>query len=134
APDALIADLPDLYIYKVDVVGEGLVARRRGMSTLIDHMVPPFTRGGLYPELAALAELVSDYEKNEGKNPELASAYLEGIREKVLALGIAKDLSLDLAKAGSLDEATIHRVENQLMALKGQNIPYGLHAFGRTPE
>ncbi|MEP7310867.1 MAG: cobaltochelatase subunit CobN [Acidobacteriota bacterium] len=134
APDALIADLPDLYIYNVDVVGEGLVARRRGMATLIDHMVPPFTKGGLYPELAALAELVSDYEKNEGKNPELATAYLERIREKVIALGIAKDLSLDLAQPGSLDEATIHRVENQLMELKGQNIPFGLHAFGRTPD
>jgi cobaltochelatase CobN len=134
APDALIADLPDLYIYNVDVVGEGLVARRRGMATLIDHMVPPFTKGGLYPELAALAELVSDYEKNEGKNPELATAYLEKVRAKVMALGIAKDLSLDLTREGSLDEATIHRVENQLMELKGQNIPFGLHAFGRTPE
>src|SRR4029077_16001436 len=134
APDALIADLPDLYIYNVDVVGEGLVARRVALAPLIAHMVPPLTKGGLYPELAALAELVSDYEKNEGKNPELATAYLERIREKVVALGIAKDLSLDLAKAGSFDEATIHRVENQLMELKGQNIPYGLHAFGRTPE
>jgi cobaltochelatase CobN len=52
----------------------------------------------------------------------------------VIALGIAKDLSLDLAKPDSLDEAAIHRVENQLMELKGQNIPYGLHAFGRTPD
>ncbi|HTQ99053.1 MAG TPA: cobaltochelatase subunit CobN, partial [Candidatus Acidoferrum sp.] len=41
ASDALMADIPDLYIYNVDVVGEGLVARRRGMATLIDHMVPP---------------------------------------------------------------------------------------------
>ena len=63
APDALIADLPDLYIYNVDVVGEGLVARRRGMATLIDHMVPPFKKGGLYPELAALGETISDYER-----------------------------------------------------------------------
>ena len=51
APDALIADLPDLYIYNVDVVGEGLVARRRGMATLVDHMVPPFKKGGLMPSL-----------------------------------------------------------------------------------
>ena len=45
ASDALIADLPDIYIYNVDVVGEGLVARRRGMATLVDHMVPPFVKG-----------------------------------------------------------------------------------------
>ena len=134
APDALIADLPDLYIYNVDVVGEGLVARRRGMAALVDHMVPPFKKGGLYPALAALNELISDYSKNEGKNAELATIYLERIREQVVALGIAKDLSLDLAKAGSLDEETIHRIEGHLIELKGQNIPFGLHAFGRVPE
>jgi cobaltochelatase CobN len=134
APDALIADLPDLYIYNVDVVGEGLVARRRGMATLIDHMVPPFKKGGLYAELAALSETISDYDLNQSKNPELSSSFLERIREQVVALGIAKDLSLDLSKAENLDEATLHRLENHLLELKGQNIPYGLHTFGRTPE
>ena len=74
APDALIADLPDIYIYNVDVVGEGLVARRRGMATLVDHMVPPFKKGGLYPELAALSEAINDYDVNIEKNPELANA------------------------------------------------------------
>jgi cobaltochelatase CobN len=134
APDALIADLPDLYIYNVDVVGEGLVARRRGMATLIDHMVPPFRKGGLYAELAALAETISDYDANRSKNPELASAIEKRIREQVLALGIAKDLGLDLSGGRPVDEATLHRIENHLLELKSQNIPYGLHAFGRVPE
>jgi cobaltochelatase CobN len=133
APDALIADLPDIYIYNVDVVGEGLVARRRGMAALVDHMVPPFTKGGLYPQLAALNELIADYEKNEGKNIELAKTYLERIRERVQALGIAKDLSLDVTTAASFDGETVHRIETHLIELKAQNIPYGLHAFGRTP-
>lgn len=134
APDALIADLPDLYIYNVDVVGEGLVARRRGMATLVDHMVPPFKKGGLYAELAALAELISDHESNQSKNLDLAKVIAGKIREQIVELGIAKDLSLDLSKPDSLDEETLHRVENHLLELKGQSIPYGLHAFGRTPE
>jgi cobaltochelatase CobN len=134
APDALIADLPDLYIYNVDVVGEGLVARRRGMATLVDHMVPPFKKGGLYAGLAALSETISDYESNRSKNAALANSLAERIREQAIALGIAKDLSLDLSKAGALDEETLHRIENHLLELKGQNIPYGLHTFGRVPE
>ena len=56
--------MPDIYIYNVDVVGEGLVARRRGMATLVDHMVPPFKKGGLYAELAALSETINDYDSN----------------------------------------------------------------------
>jgi len=132
APDALIADLPDIYVYNVDVVGEGLVARRRGMATLVDHMVPPFRKGGLYAELAALSESINDHSVNESKNPQLAAAYGETIREQVVKLGLAKDLGLDPTRP--LDDAAIHRVENQLLALKNENIPYGLHTFGLTPD
>lgn len=132
APDALIADLPDLYVYNVDVVGEGLVARRRGMAALVDHMVPPFTQGGLYPELARLAETINDHTLNESKNPQLAAAYNEQIREQALQLGIAKDLGLDLAS--SIDDATIHEIEAHLVELKQQNIPYGMHTLGVAPS
>jgi cobaltochelatase CobN len=132
APDALIADLPDIYIYNVDVVGEGLVARRRGMAALVDHMVPPFKKGGLYAELAALNETINDYSINESKNPEGLKAYAERIREQVEQLGIAKDLGLDMSK--DVDEVMVHAVQDHLLNLKEQNIPYGLHTFGKTPE
>ncbi len=134
APDALIADLPDIYIYNVDVVGEGLVARRRGMATLVDHMVPPFIKGGLYPELAALSEAINDFDVNLHKNPELAQATADRIRKQVIDLGIAKDMGLDLSKPSSLDDQTLHRIQDHMVELRSQNIPYGLHAFGRTPE
>jgi cobaltochelatase CobN len=134
APDALIADVPHLYIYNVDVVGEGLVARRRSMATLVDHMVPPFKKGGLYPELAELGERINDFDTSLHKSPELAKAVGEQIRQKVVALGLAKDLGLDLEKAGSLTDEVVHTVQDHLLQLKGQNIPYGLHTFGRVPE
>ena len=134
APDALMSDLPDIYIYNVDVVGEGLVARRRGMATLVDHMVPPFKKGGLYKELAELSETITDFGKRQNDNPELARAYSERIRTQLIALGIAKDLGLKLDKPGSVNDEVIHEVEEHLIMLKGQNIPYGLHTFGKTPE
>jgi cobaltochelatase CobN len=134
APDALIADLPHLYIYNVDVVGEGLVARRRGMAALVDHMVPPFKKGGLYPELAALGEQINDYHTSLHKNPELTSAVGERIRTQVIAMGLAKDLSLDLSAPNSLTDEATHKIQDHLLFLKGQNIPYGLHTFGRTPD
>ena len=134
APDALMSDMPDIYIYNVDVVGEGLVARRRGMATLVDHMVPPFRKGGLYPELAALGELINDYDVSLHKNPELAKAVAGRLREQVVSLGIAKDLGLRLTKPDDLTDEIVHRIQDHLIALKGQNIPYGLHTFGRVPE
>ena len=132
--DALIADLPNIYVYNVDVVGEGLVARRRSAATLIDHMVPPFRKGGLYAELAELSERINDYDQNLHKNEQLVEAVSDQIRELVTGLGIAKDLGLDLSAPGSLDDTTVHRIQDHLFSLRDQNIPWGLHAFGRTPE
>lgn len=132
-PDALMADMPDIYVYNVDVVGEGLVARRRGMATLVDHMVPPFKQGGLYPELAALAETISDYGVNQSKNLELAKAYGAKLVEQAVKLGLTKDLGIKLTSAEDLNDQVVHEIEEHLDALKSENIPYGLHALGRVP-
>ena len=134
APDALMADLPDLYIYNVDVVGEGLVARRRGMATLLDHMVPPFATSELLPELAELSESINDYHNNLRKNERLAAAYADQIREQATALGMVKDLDVEFGTGGELDHDVLHVIEEYMVELRGQHIPYGLHAFGRTPE
>jgi cobaltochelatase CobN len=132
APDALIGDMPDVYIYNVDVVGEGLVARRRGMAELVDHMVPPFKPGGLTAELAKLSESMNDQSRNETKNPQLAETYLEQVRQEAIKLGIAKDVGLD--KKPHWTDEDVHKIEDYLFELKDQKIPYGLHAFGRTPS
>ncbi|MDX9875743.1 MAG: cobaltochelatase subunit CobN, partial [Spongiibacteraceae bacterium] len=133
APDALIGDLPNLYVYNVDVVGEGLVARRRGMATLIDHMVPPFVTGGLYGDIAKLNEDISRYDANLHKNPDLAEAYADDVRKQIIALGIARDLGLDLDDPDNFDHDTVHLIQDHLIELRSQYIPYGLHTFGRLP-
>ncbi len=133
APDALIADLPNIYIYNVDVVGEGLVSRRRGAAALVDHMTPPFEKGGIYGELADLNELIKDYQVNEGKNPELTAIYAGQIRDSAMQLGLGKPLGLDLASLESLDTDQVALIQDHLLELQSQNIPYGLHTFGRLP-
>ncbi len=134
ASDALIADIPNLYIYNVDVVGEGLVARRRSMATLIDHMVPSFVAGGLYPELAALGESINDYDINIEKNPELAEAFAGQLVQQVIDLGIDKALDLELAGKTYIEHEQVHQIMDYLLTLKEQYIPFGLHAFGRLPD
>ena len=104
-------DMPDLYIYNVDVVGEGLVARRRGMATLIDHMVPPFKKGGLYPELAEL--------ERDDQRLRQATEQQPRAGERLSASGSGQQLidarhrqgsrSRTVDKPGSLNEAVIHQ-------------------------
>lgn len=136
ASDALIGALPNLYIYNVDVVGEGLVARRRGMATLIDHMVPSFVQGDLYPELATLSESITDYHRNLYQNPQLALAYAGDIISQLVRHGFDQSLGMDLnlEDPASLTHEHIHEIESYLLELKEQFIPFGLHAFGRLPD
>ena len=51
SPEILAGDLPIMYIYNMDVVGEGLVAKRRGAGIIIDHLTPAMGEAGLSPEL-----------------------------------------------------------------------------------
>ena len=133
APEALISDIPHFYIYNVDVVGEGLVARRRSAATLVDHMVPPFVKGGIYAELAELSDRIDSYQVNLTKNPQLAAVYAENIRNAVKELGIEVVLGLDSADQAISDEA-LHAIGEYIEKLKRQNIPYGMHTFGHLPS
>ncbi|MFQ5813932.1 MAG: cobaltochelatase subunit CobN, partial [Anaerolineae bacterium] len=121
-PEALIQDLPDIYPYIVDVVGEGLQAKRRGAAVIIDHMIPPLKKGGLYKEYAELNELISDHDVALQKNPTLAKEYVEEIKKTVLQLGLAKDLEIEeRIKEKGIDHETIHEIEEYLQELKEKN-------------
>ncbi|NTW48886.1 MAG: DUF3479 domain-containing protein, partial [Chlorobiales bacterium] len=60
-PDALLGEVPHLYIYPVNNPSEANIAKRRGYATMISHAVPPLSRAGLYKELPALKEMLNDY-------------------------------------------------------------------------
>jgi cobaltochelatase CobN len=132
APDVMISDLPNVYLYNVDVVGEGLVAKRRGMASIVDHMIPPLKKGGLYGDYARVSELANDYESAIHKSPRLAAAIAEELRDKLDALGVSKELGLS-ERAKPLTHDDSHRIEDYFSNLKNQNMPYGLHTFGWTP-
>lgn len=132
APDLMIAELPNIYLYNVDVVGEGLVAKRRGMANIVDHMIPPLKKGGLYGEYAEVSELANDYESAIHKSPRLAAGIEKELRDKLDALGVSKELGLtDRIKPWTHEDS--HRIEDYFSSLKNQNMPYGLHTFGWQP-
>lgn len=142
APEALIQDLPVIYPYIVDDVGEGLVAKRRGAAVIIDHMIPPLKKGGLYHEYAELEELVSSHDQALEQGAEQARQYQENIIKKVKELGIDKDIDISEflnadAKEGvphKFDHEIIHEIEEFLKEMKELNMPYGLHTFGNAPD
>ncbi len=128
-PEVLITDIPNIYPYIVDDVGEALQAKRRGRGVIIDHLIPVIKKSGLYKEYADLYEKIQRYNRSKAGGSVTAHAEFEGILSGVKKLGIDQDLGIE-----QLDEDTIEEVEHYLLELKQSFMPYGLHTFGVSPS
>lgn len=128
-PEALIQDLPNIYPYIVDNVGEGLQAKRRGMAVIIDHMTPPFDKAGMNKELKELAALISDYNTAKVKSASLAQTRLEEINSLARKIGILTDLKLK-----EITNKEIEELDDYIKDISEKRTPFGLHTFGKSPE
>ncbi|MGQ3683993.1 MAG: cobaltochelatase subunit CobN [Candidatus Loosdrechtia sp.] len=129
-PEALIQDLPNIYPYIVDNVGEGLQAKRRGMAVIIDHMTPPFDKAGMNKELRELRALINDYNVSKDKSQYLAEVKLSEINKQARKTGILTDLKLRHIET----EDEIEELEHYIKEIAEKQTPFGLHTFGKLPE
>ena len=134
--EVLAGDLHIVYPYIVDDVGEGIVAKRRGMATVVDHLTPALGDAGLSPELTELHDLLARWRLARGTNPERADEIAGRIDSAVVKRG----LDLDLADRGWSDadagnpNARFAALEDYITQVSDQTIPLGLHTFGVSPS
>ncbi|MGL6159407.1 cobaltochelatase subunit CobN [Microbulbifer sp.] len=137
----IASDIPGIYPYIVDGVGEGIQAKRRGLAVMVDHLTPPLEHTPLYDDLLQLRQLVESFEVNhDAGNPTLTSRLVQQIRDKVDALELrdelAQAMSAELAVMGIGfdevdDDMLVHEVGHYLTSLQERFMPLGLHVFGR---
>ncbi|MDR2350839.1 MAG: cobaltochelatase subunit CobN [Deltaproteobacteria bacterium] len=128
-PEVLMQDIPDIYPYIVDDVGEGIQAKRRGRAVIVSHLTPPLVVAGAYAEYEELKDLVASYENAVAVEAPTSSEYLAEIAEITEKLGIAKDLGLEkIDGPGAVAELGVY-----LEYLATADVPYGLHTFGNSP-
>jgi len=127
-PEALIGNIPNLYPYNVDVVGEGLQAKRRGRAVIIDHLTPAIREAGLHHEYSDLYTKINNYRQTVGMGSGADSAKFEEIVKVVKQVGIDRDLGIE-----HFDIASLAQVEDYLLEIKKNFMPYGLHTFGQSP-
>jgi cobaltochelatase CobN len=126
----MVTDIPNVYPYIMDDVGEGLQAKRRGRGVIIDHLTPPLVVAEGYREYLDLAALCAQYEQAATFGADTSGAYLKQIGELAARIGLDKDMGLDGVKNG--DDVTA--IAQHLEYLAKGTVPYGLHTFGRSPE
>ena len=141
---AIIAsDLPGIYPYIVDGVGEGIQAKRRGLAVMIDHLTPPLATTPLYEELLQLRQLIESFEAASSGDSPTKSRAVASIRQLIETLNLQAELSKimedelrirGITFAQVDDEMLVHEVGHYLTKMQESFMPLGLHVFGRDWE
>lgn len=140
-PIAALDDLPSIYPYIVDGVGEGIQAKRRGLAVMVDHLTPPLDSTELYDQLLELRQLVESFEAAPSSAATLRERAVAGIKELVDVLKLEDELvesmagELDVRGVTTFDqvddELLVHEVGHYLTKLQEDFMPLGLHTFGQ---
>ncbi|MCC6211705.1 MAG: cobaltochelatase subunit CobN [Burkholderiales bacterium] len=132
--DALlpVGDLPVIYPYIVDDVGEAVQAKRRGRALTLSHQTAPFAPAGLHNELNGLHALVHEWQ-NLTEGPVRAKT-----GERILAqagkLHFHRDLGISDAQAKRDFPAFLQRLHDWLHELALASQPQGMHTLGATQD
>ncbi|MBI5898827.1 MAG: cobaltochelatase subunit CobN [Rhodocyclales bacterium] len=131
-PLLALGDLPVIYPYIVDNIGEATQAKRRGRATIISHQTPPFAPAGLHQALTEIHDLLHAWlAQDEGAVKEQQKAeFIRLTRQQ----HIEKDLAWDEARIERDFRGYIDAVHDHLHELARTAQPMGLHTFGRGAD
>ena len=133
-PAIMAGDIPVIYPYVMDGMGEGMQAKRRGNAAIIDHLIPPVISAGLYGNYSTLSSKITAYHTSATESESLEQAHLQEIIDLVIDLGIDEQVNMALSQNNETIDAFLDEVDDVLSDLKGQSMPYGLHILGEAPQ
>jgi cobaltochelatase CobN len=129
-PFLAVGDVPVVYPYIIDDVGEALQAKRRGRATIVSHQTPSFRPAGLHTELNATHDLLHQYlGQDEGG---VRDALRRDLLRRAAELHLYEDMGWPRARAEANFADWLTALHDHLHALAAQLQPYGLHSFGEN--
>ena len=123
APLVLRGNIPEIYPYISDGIGEGIVAKRRAQAVMIDHLVP-FLKAPA--DVKLLPELREKLAACQSADPNVLAQRRQALRETALRAGLLKRLRME-------EPGWYHRLEDYVESASAP-APFGLHTFGQSPE
>jgi len=132
-PDALLGEVPHIYIYPVNNPSESTIAKRRGLATMVSHVVPPLSRAGLYKELPALKDLLVDFRERYLTVSSESSGEGSGIEEAIMQKAELLNLTDDCPRRESEGFGDfVSRLYIYIAELENRLISNSLHVFGEA--
>ena len=128
-PDALLGEIPHFYIYPINNPSESSIAKRRGLATMVSHVVPPLSRAGLYKELPALKDFLADYRERRLDKSADAEELETAIMQKAELLNLTDDCP---RREGESFSDFVSRLYSYVLELENRLISSSLHVFGES--
>ncbi len=130
-PFAAIGDVPVIYPYIVDNIGEALQTKRRGRAVNITHQTPPFAPAGLHAALNEIHDLLHAWQRqDEGAVKEkIAVDLLKRAKKERMD----KDMGWDEKRISVNLPGFVDELHNHLHELAQTAQPLGLHTLGTPP-
>ncbi len=130
-PDVAAGELPCLYIYNADNPPEGVVAKRRGLAALVDHLQTVMVPSGLYGELEELDREIAEWRKVRGVEPGRAHQLQHRIERLLQDTGLVRSLRLP---DDAPFEERVQEAHDALTLIRDSWIRDGMHVFGTLPR
>ena len=131
-PMLAIGDVPVVYPYIADNIGEALQAKRRGRATILSHQTPPFRPAGLHDALTHIHDLLHAWiNQDEGAVKERIKADLLAAVKKQR---MERDMGWTLERAAAEFPTFVDALHGHLHELAEMAQPLGLHTLGRAPD
>ncbi|MWL88917.1 cobaltochelatase subunit CobN [Cupriavidus sp. SW-Y-13] len=132
APYLVLGDVPVIYPYIVDDVGEAIQAKRRGRAVIVSHQTPPFRPAGLHTDLTHLHDQLHAYlAQDEGAVKDTLAA---DILARSKSMHVYEDMGWTEARARKEFIVYLDALHTHLHDLGGTLQPYGLHTFGHSQD
>jgi cobaltochelatase CobN len=137
-PSLIIENIPSIYPYIVDGVGEGIQAKRRGIAIVLDHLTPPLATTELYDGLLQLRQLIESAEA--ASNQDTKKKAIKALRHKIKVLNLTDELVASMDEELQVrgigfgdvdDDFLLHEVGHYLTKLQEDFMPLGLHVYGK---
>ena len=130
-PMLAVGDMPVIYPYIVDNIGEALQTKRRGRAVVISHQTPPFVPAGLHDALTRIHDLLHQWlTQDDGAVKEKLAVDL---KNQVKKERIDKDMGWSDARIDKDFRGFAEELHNHLHELAQTAQPLGLHTFGTPP-
>ena len=117
----VVGDVPQLYFYIVDGLGEAIQAKRRGFAVMISHLTSPMSYTHLYGNLSVAASLI--------ENP--TSDNIDKLRNLIIKNDYSTNIGLTKDEVKTIDaNSLVNKVNAFLTSMQQTLYPLGLHALG----